>query len=481
MTFLDFWGWALVTLHVALQAAFVVRALLRPNRDPSARMAWVVVIVVAPVFGMLAYILFGEARVGKGRVERLRLAASRLSLTDPRADADAVFVDPRRAHVFEVGRSISGFRPLAGNTARLMADSDAAIDSIVADMDAATDHIHLLFYIWLDDGNGRKIAEAAIRAAARGITVRAMVDDLGSRGFIKSAQWKSMDAAGVKLARALRIGNPLMRALKGRIDLRDHRKIVVIDNRITYCGSQNCADPAFLVKAKYAPWVDLMVRFEGPIARQNQWLFAQDWMVYFNEDLADILGDPVAPLATPGIVAQAIGTGPTVRASAMPEMFETLMHAARTELVLTTPYYVPSEPMQAALCASARRGVPTTIVFPARNDSRIVAAASQSYYADLLEAGVRIFEYPLGLLHTKSLTLDAEMALIGSANLDRRSFDLNYENNILFEDRALTRDIRARQQSYIDASREVLPEEVAAWRPRHRLLCNAVAMFGPVL
>ena len=133
-----------------------------------------------------------------------------------------------------------------------------------------------------------------------------------------------------------------------------------------------------------------------------------------------------------------IGTGPTVRYSAMPEMFEALMYAARRELVITTPYYVPDEPIQAALCASARRGVATTVVFPARNDSWIVAAASRSYYAELLDAGVRIFEYDGGLLHTKSLTLDGEVTLIGSANIDRRSFDLNFENNILFFDAGVT-------------------------------------------
>jgi cardiolipin synthase len=140
-----------------------------------------------------------------------------------------------------------------------------------------------------------------------------------------------------------------------------------------------------------------------------------------------------------------IGTGPTVRYSAMPEVFATLMYAARRELVIMTPYYVPDEAIQAAPCASARRGVETTIIFPARNDSWIVAAASRSYCSDLLAAGVRIFEYEGGLLHTKSLTLDGEVTLIGSAHLDRRSFELNYENNILFYDLALTNAMRRRQ------------------------------------
>ena len=132
--------------------------------------------------------------------------------------------------------------------------------------------------------------------------------------------------------------------------------------------------------------------------------------------------------------AQVIGTGPTVRYSAMQEVFQSLLFAARREIVITTPYYVPDDSLQSALCATAYRGVDTTIIFPARNDSWIVAWASRSYYADLLAAGVRIYEYQGGLLHTKSLTVDGELTLIGSANMDRRSMELNYENNILVYD-----------------------------------------------
>jgi cardiolipin synthase len=165
----------------------------------------------------------------------------------------------------------------------------------------------------------------------------------------------------------------------------------------------------------------------------------------------------------------------------MPEVFETLLYTARRELVVTTPYYVPDEAMQSALCASARRGVATTIIFPARNDSWIVAAASRSYYGDLLAAGVRIYEYKGGLLHTKSLTLDGEVTLIGSANMDRRSFDLNYENNILFYDPTLTAEIRRRQDAYLASSYPVTAEMVAQWPMIRRLWNNTIAMLGPIL
>ncbi len=475
-------GWLLIALHVMLQIAFILRALLWPHREPATRMAWVLVIIVTPVVGMLAYALFGEANIGRRRLARLRRAEARLPPPEE-VGVGAVptpEMAPRFEQLFRVGTSISGFLPVAGNRAELMADSDSGIASLVADIDAATDHVHVLFYIWLPDGNGTRVVEALQRAAGRGVACRAIADGLGSRLMIRSPHWQAMKDAGVKLARALPISLSPVQPLRGRIDMRNHRKIVVIDNRITYCGSQNCCDPEFRIKPKYAPWVDLLLRFEGPIVRQQQQLFAGDWMAHVDEDISDLVRAPMPPDPA-GFIAQAIGTGPTVRYSAMPEMFEALMYTARRELFVTTPYYVPDEPIQAALCASARRGIATTIIFPARNNSWIVAAASRSYYEELLAAGVRIFEYEPGLLHTKSLTIDGEVTLIGSANIDRRSFDLNFENNILVFDTGLTAEVRARQQSYLRDARAVLPEHVEAWSTGRRLWHNAIATLGPVL
>ena len=424
--------------HTVLMVLLVLRVLLRPHREPASRIAWIAVIAAIPAVGMLAYLLFGEVNIGRRRVARHREVLQQLPPLAAAAPGDeahlAACVPREYEHLFRVGASISGWPAVGGNSGRLLADSNAAIDAMVADIDAAREHVHVLFYIWLADRNGTRIAEALQRAAGRGVKCRAMIDDLGSRGFRRSPLWQALRDAGVETASALPVGNPLLRPLRGRIDLRNHRKVVVIDGRITYCGSQNCADPEFRVKAKYAPWVDAVIRFEGPIVRQNQHLFAGDWMTFANDDISELLRPPIAA-PQPGFVAQVIGTGPTVRNSAMPELFESLIYSARRELVISTPYYVPNESMQGAICAAAYRGVATTIIFPARNDSWVVAAASRSYYADLLNSGVRIFEYEGGLLHTKSLTLDGEVTLIGSANMDRRSFDLNYENNILLCDR----------------------------------------------
>jgi cardiolipin synthase len=471
-------------LHIALVLLVGIRVLLRPYRQPASRIAWIVVVATLPFVGVLAYLLFGEVSIGRKRIARKQKVVTELQAQAAAAGLNLEQFSPagpgQCQHLFRVGHSISGLNPVSGNAGVLMDDSNSTIDTMVADIDAAKNHVHLLFYIWLPDGNGCKVVEALKRAVARGVTVRAMADGLGSRFLIKSRHWRAMREAGVKVAVALPIGNPLLRPFAGRIDLRNHRKIVVIDGNITYCGSQNCADPAFLVKARFAPWVDAVIRFEGPVAGQNQYLFACDWMSHVDEDLSPLLQQSPAVVEN-GFAAQVTGTGPTVRFSAMPEMFESIMHAARRELMITTPYFVPNESMLDALCATAYRGVTTTVIFPARNDSRIVGAASRSYYAALLEAGIKIFEYEGGLLHSKTLTVDGEISLIGSANMDRRSFDLNYENAILFSDPKLTAAVYQRQQQYLLSARQVTAAEIDNWSMPHRLVNNAVAMLGPVL
>jgi cardiolipin synthase len=474
------WAGLVFIVHLA----FAARAVLRPHREPASRLAWVVVIMVFPLVGIVAYLLLGETSIGRIQTARMRQTLAGLPDLEEVPGAKAADLRPnipdRYIALFRVGQSVNGFEPVGGNRAQLLPDSNAAIKSLVTDIDAAREHVHLSFYIWLPDHNGIQVVEALKRAAARKVVCRALADAVGSHLLVRSEHWQCMRTAGVHVASALPVGNPLLRSLRGRIDLRNHRKIAVIDNMITYCGSQNCADPEFRIKAKYAPWVDIMMRFVGPVARQNQLLFAGDWMSQVNEDLGDILRQPLPPFEA-GFTAQVIGTGPTVRYSAMPEVFETLMYAARRELVITTPYYVPDEAMQLALCASARRGAAVTIIFPARNDSWIVAAASRSYYADLLDAGVRILEYEGGLLHTKSLTLDGEVTLIGSANMDRRSFDLNYENNILLYDPALTAEMRCRQDAYLAHCHPVTAEMVSEWSTARRFWNNTIAMLGPVL
>ena len=469
-------------LFIALVVAVILRILLRPYREPASRVAWVVIVLTLPLAGVIAYLILGEVRIGRAHLAREKKVRAELpSIDDGEQAVSPPNIPDRYTHLFQLGYSISGYPPSQGNRLQLAEDSRQAIDWIVADIDSAREHVHLMFYIWLDDNSGREVADAVARAAARGVSCRVLVDALGSRSFVNSRTWSAMRNAGVETRVAMPIGSLLLRPVRTRVDIRNHRKLVVIDNRIAYGGSQNCADAEFLPKARFAPWVDLMLRVEGPAAMQNQHLFAVDWMSESGSSLSALLAAGNWHSSEAGGVVQVVATGPTYRNSAMPELFVALIYSARRQLVVTTPYYVPNQPIQDALCASAWRGVDTTLILPARNDSRFVAGASRSYYADLMKAGVKVYEYPGGMLHSKTLTVDGELCLVGSANMDRRSFDLNYENNLLIYDAVTTAAVLQRQLAYARSSIPITTRLTGSWSMVRRLWNNLCAILSPVL
>jgi cardiolipin synthase len=479
------WAALLFVAHLLV----AVRALTRPNRTPASRAAWVAIIMLAPLVGVVAYLLLGETNLGRARYRRLRQVESILRLPGP--DVPAALPE-HAAPLFGMARTINGLPAEGGNRIALLGDarapateptrdSAAAIQALIADIEQARLHVHIAFYIWLDDDTGQRVAQAVAAAARRGVQCRVMVDAVGSRAFRKGPLWRMLAEAGVKRLATLNDVARIGRMAFSRIDLRDHRKVAVIDNRIAYCGSQNCADAAFHVKARYAPWIDVLLRCDGPVVRQMQRLFLGGWMPETGEaGLEALLREPPEVFAG-GCVAQAFETGATTRHNAMSDMFVASMYAAREELIITTPYFVPDESILRALCAAPRRGVRTTIVFPARNDSWLVGKTCCSCWPDLLSAGVDVHEYPLGLLHAKTLTVDGELALMGSANMDRRSLELNFENSLLIAGREPVAAIRERQLGYLSVSPAVSAQAVRAWPFTRRLVQNAVGMMAPVL
>src|SRR5260221_1170452 len=295
------------------EAAVLIRAILRPHREPASRIAWAVVIVALPLVGILAYLLLGEVRISLRRRVRGREIEAKL----PRPPGNGALAERLGSGFygapFALGRSINDLPPTSGNKVILAADSNAAIDAMVADIDGAKSTSHLCAYIWLADTNGLKIKDALVRAAVRGVTVRAMADAFGSRLFIRSRHWRELSDSGVHVLVALPVGNPLWTFIRGRVDLRNHRNLLILDNHVAWCGNQNVADPEFRIKPLYAPWVDVMSRWLVPIARHCQYLFVSDWLRDGGDDIIGVLAEP-ASAGGPnncGANAHGVRTGPS--------------------------------------------------------------------------------------------------------------------------------------------------------------------------
>lgn len=471
----------LVVLHYIAATLVVLRVLTRSGMEPTIRLVWIMLVEAVPVLGICGYLMFGEIRIE--RAERQRAADIRAKLSGMWTPSPDAVADPpeRIAGLTATALAVGGMVPVAGNRLRLEPEGDDAFDEMIAAIDGAQDHVHVLFYIWLDDKLGGRMVDAVSRAARRGVACRIVVDDLGSRRFLRSENWRIMDEAGVELVRAMPTGNVPLRALTRRLDLRNHRKIVLIDNCIAFTGSRNAADMAFAVKPRYAPWYDVWFAVEGPVVRQMQGVFLADWMTYTGADLGKELLKTVPAAETPGAVAQVIATGPDRRAGSVSDCIMALLAMARKSIVITTPYYVPTAALDNAIQACARRGVDVTLILPANNNSMLVAASSEVFYRGLLRAGVRLMLFEPGLLHAKLMTVDGEVTLLGSGNLDRRSFELNYEINLIVVDREKTAEIDQRQASYVARAREVTLEEVEHWPFWRKIRNNTLSLATPLL
>jgi cardiolipin synthase A/B len=462
----------------ALHITIILRAIMLEGREAYARAAWLLLLLALPGVGTLLYLLFGEPWISPSFHRRAREAYEAMLPFAPQPSGESP--SGENLNPFRTCEAAARWPLSTGNVARVALGADAAIEAIVADIDAATRTVHLSFYIWLSDNNGSKVVEAVCRAARRGVTCRIVADAIGSRDLIRSHQWKGMRQAGAHLCASLPAPLGFGLLAGHRTDLRNHRKIVVVDGCVTWCGSQNCADAAFLPKRKFAPWVDILIRYEGPVARHAELIFASAWMAETGEDMRPSIAIEPPTTQPGGFAAIAVGTGPLSPRATMTDIFVAVLAAAREQAVITTPYFAPDPPLLDAIVAAGRRGVKLTIVFPQRNDSRIVGAISRAYYPVLARAGVHIHEFRSGLLHAKTLVIDDTLALVGSANMDRRSLDLNFENNVLFESATLSAAVRDHQQRWLEDASEIDHEDIATRSALRRFVDNLLTMIAPL-
>jgi cardiolipin synthase A/B len=474
-----------VLVHLAVQFILAFRVLMQ-RRPVGETLAWMLVIFVFPLAGPLVYMLLGELRLGQRRARRFENLyppiRQWLRQLEERFEDDHLQLGLKSDQLSHLGRQTFGLPTLPGNQIELIDSWQAVFHRLEADIDAAQSTCHLEFYIWQVGGEADRIAEALLRARGRGVVCRVLVDALGSRQFLKGSAAQKLREAGVHIQDALTGG--ILRLPFVRFDIRMHRKIVVIDGRVAYTGSLNLVDPRYFKKdAGVGEWVDAMMRMTGPAVEPLAITFLADWYIESNTDLSELQQSGDAhPLPKIGEAAvQVLPSGPAYIRGAIEQILIMAVYTAREELVLTTPYFVPSEILLMALASAAQRGVKVILVVPSRIDSRLVRHASQASKGDLLNAGVRIANFHEGLLHTKSVTVDGELSLFGSVNLDPRSLRLNFEISLAVYDREFTTRLRELQQSYIDRS-ELM--DLETWRRRslgHRIAENAARLWSPLL
>lgn len=476
---------SLFAIDLAVRVAIGIRVILRRMHVPAA-LAWLVVLVFLPLASPFLYLLIGENRLGARRARVLdALGRDRFRSTVDLWQSAGVTPDEQDPWAGPIARlctSSSGFPAMPSNALELMDDASAVLRRLAEDIDRAVDHCHLLFYIWQPTGGGAMIGEALMRAASRGVACRVLVDAVGSKAFLRSELHDRMSAAGVRIVQALPV-NPL-RMLFARIDLRNHRKIAVVDGLVAYCGSQNLTDESFCAtrNRRVGPWLDTTTRVTGHAVHPLQAIFLQDWVADSEEALPDLgrFFPPPRP-GTGSSIAHVVPSGPGPQPGTIHQALLAMLHGAREEILMTTPYFVPDEPMKAALINAALRGVSVTLVLPDLLDARIVAAASRAHYEDLLEVGVVIMHHDAGLLHAKTATVDRRLALVTSANLDMRSFWLNFEVSMFVYDSDFAGMLRFLQTKYVGQSHRVHLDE---WRRRpvwRRFVDNVAQLFGPLM
>ncbi|MBX3426673.1 MAG: cardiolipin synthase [Pirellulales bacterium] len=483
-----FGAWATlvsVLVHLGIQITLAVKLILQ-RRSTGESLAWLMILFVFPIVGPLLFFVVGESRLGRRRERRfvqLQPPFKRwLAQIPERSQVDWSKIDEEFEPVSQMCERTIGVPALGRNRLELLPDWQHVFARLVADIDAARETCHLEFYIWNNGGEVDRVVEALLRAVARGVTCRVLVDALGSNRFLRSEVAAKLKAGGVQVHAALPGG--LWRLPFVRIDLRLHRKIVVIDGAIGYTGSLNLVDPRYFKRnAGVGEWVDAMVRVEGPAVEALAITFLADWFVE-TEDTLEHLQETGGARSQPGrgdAAVQVMPSGPDLPPQAVEHVLITAIYSARREIVLTTPYFVPSEPLTMALVAAARRGVNVILVAPRQVDSVLVRYASGAFKGELLEAGVRIALFTGGLLHTKSVTVDGSHALFGSVNLDPRSFRLNFEILLGVYNPAFTAELRALQQQYIDQS-ELMDLETHRARPAGRRAAESFArLLGPLL
>ncbi len=474
----------LVAAHTAVILVMTV-VILRRRQAPISMLAWIFAIWSLPVIGVLLYLLLGSTRV-RSKVSRKRRRVQHLLARFSRwADQHTTelcavrdFAPPADLRgVEQLGQRIGHMPATGGNEVRIYHAADDTFAALSYDIRAAQRHIHMQYYIWKPDETGRLFRDLLIEKAREGVECRVLLDAVGCLGTT-SRFLRPLTEAGVEVAFFLPL-TPLRRR-RWSLNLRNHRKLVVVDGQTAFSGSQNIGDEYRGRKRRLSPWFDSHMRVRGAAALFLQQVFAEDWLFATRKLLSEDRYFPQP--ASPGdCVLQILPSGPEQDASALAEVVFAAVSTARRSIRIATPYFVPDPALEMALRHACHRGVHVELVLSSRTDAPAVLWAGRSFYPELLDAGVEIYEFDGGVLHSKLMTVDDRWCMLGSANMDVRSFRLNFEITALIYDEleagAQSRHIAA----YISRARRITARD--AWsRPfGESLLIGAARLLAPLL
>jgi cardiolipin synthase len=481
------WHWLILAWAIWLLGAIV--GILAERRSPVATLAWILGLAMLPYIGGLVYIAFGPRKLER-RVLRYAAATDEVGksvVAHLGATKSAQRFKGREAQMQLmrlVARAGEGHATRADRV-ELLADGAACYDAIEQASAAARDHVHLEYYIWEPDAAGRRLRDLLATRAADGVEVRVLVDAIGSnrlpRGF-----WAPLEAAGGKVA----LFNPLRlgRLRPQLINFRTHRKIVVCDGRIGFIGGMNVSERHSARHVGAAAWRDTHLLVAGEPVRKLQRVFLEDWLFATPETL--VMGTGIARYfpalrSEHGPWVQIVASGPDEERDAIHKAYFGALTAATRRIWLTTPYFIPDEPILTALTTAALRGVDVHVLVPKQGDSRLVSAASRTYYDDLVGFGIRIHEYGPPMLHAKTLVVDDDIAIVGTANVDNRSFRLNFEIVAVAYDTAIAAQLAALFEGDLALARPYRKPSRRRLRRAgavvDRFLDSLARLFSPVL
>ena len=458
--------WTLAALIVDIIIRIVALFVVPRNRRPTAGMAWLLAIFLLPVPGLLLFLIIGSKRLPKKRERKQEAVNQFVAEVSSREDNGLVTPEtelpPGVDNAVKLGRSLGAQPMLLGNTASICIDYEESLERMAEAIREARDYVHVEFYILVHDPTTDCVFTALREAIDRGVKVRVLLDHISAvRNPGAARTRRSLTEMGAEWVYMLPV-----RPWRGeyqRPDLRNHRKLIVVDGRVGFMGSQNLVDSSYNKpsnRRRGLHWKDLMVRVEGPIVLGLEAVFQGDWYLETGQYLTNIAEGPLEVERPGGLDCQIVPSGPGYGAENNLQVFVSLLYAAHRRISITSPYFVPDGSIMNALRAATARGVAVELFVSEIGDQAVVYHAQRSYYEELLRAGVRIWMFrPPYILHSKHFTIDGDVAVVGSSNMDQRSFGLNMEISMVVHGADFVRDLDDVNDYYRANARELTLEE----------------------